>query len=347
MKETLRTHSSWFVILLFAVLLLNGCGLSPFIPPEEEAVVDEHVFDILGMFDKTGVHALSTKVERRLVLMDRRENNKKKEKYTLTVCAEPSPEAAQALNSFSRFSGTLKDKATMTQETALKIARDLSTAVSVSFKRTQGLQFYRDGAYQLCQAYMNGFITYGGKPCTKCFLKKLSKLQEDAKELIETEIEKENFYRSGLLPTPPSHSNRLRLITGVPEIIDADTMQISGERVELEGIDALEANQECEKDDKKEPCGQQALDALTKYIKGQPVSCVSEGRIKNRQVLVTCFLKNQDVNAWLVLQGHAFAYPKHSTRYQREEDEAKQGKSGAWALEFEYPWIWRNMQRTK
>lgn len=61
---------------VLAVVLLPGCGVTFFVPPEEDAVVDEHVYlnpSIFGLlaFEETGIRALSTKAERRLVLMNR------------------------------------------------------------------------------------------------------------------------------------------------------------------------------------------------------------------------------------------------------------------------------------
>ena len=37
-------HLRLSVSLLISFFLLNGCGLSSFVKPEEQAVVDEHVF---------------------------------------------------------------------------------------------------------------------------------------------------------------------------------------------------------------------------------------------------------------------------------------------------------------
>lgn len=58
----------------------------------------------------------------------------------------------------------------------------------MSFKRSQGLQFYRDAAYQVCQAYLKGLIRVHGRPCPHCFLMRLRKLEGDAIRLINEEV---------------------------------------------------------------------------------------------------------------------------------------------------------------
>ncbi len=69
--------------LYVAVCLLQGCGMSFFVPPEEDAVVDEHVY--FSPIEDSGVRALSTKIERRLVLMNRQPDPKKEGEYWFTV----------------------------------------------------------------------------------------------------------------------------------------------------------------------------------------------------------------------------------------------------------------------
>lgn len=141
-------RSSYIVpTVLVVALTISGCGVSLFVKPEEQAVVDELIFldwpDIPG-FSKGGVRALSTKIERRLVLFQRDPNDRGK----LTVCAEPSAEATQALSSISKLETALK-------ESGISGAGDfgLTATAEAVFRRSQGLQFYRDGAYKLCQAY--------------------------------------------------------------------------------------------------------------------------------------------------------------------------------------------------
>ncbi len=145
-----------YLIILVATSLLQGCGITLFVPPEEDAVVDEHVFtpiiDLPRFFgwDRDSVHALSTKAERRLVLMEKKVKNGYHEKSVLTVCAESPAEATQDLSSTFDFAGSVE------KVEISKLLKALSTKMKPTFKRSQGLQFYRDGAFQLCQAYLNG-----------------------------------------------------------------------------------------------------------------------------------------------------------------------------------------------
>lgn len=131
-------------VALLATFLLQGCGVSWFISPEKEAVVDEHVFtpsiNPFTLFGHTGhnIHALSTKLERRLVLVELGQAHGSKE---LKVCAESPPEASQDLDSQLTIEGTVE------KIEIAKFLDELSTEVKRTFRRSQGLQFYRDGAF--------------------------------------------------------------------------------------------------------------------------------------------------------------------------------------------------------
>lgn len=166
-----------------AVCVLTGCGLTPFVEPEKQAIVDEYVF-FPWLSNRTGVHALSTKMERRLVVFERKEEGKDDD-LRLRVCAESPAEATQALNSINKLTVEL-EKAGVPKGS---FDSTLSTAVHAAFKRTQGLQFYRDGAYQLCQAWLNGVIKSEEK-----FFSHLKELEKNAVKLIGKELEKEDFY---------------------------------------------------------------------------------------------------------------------------------------------------------
>lgn len=89
-----------------AICVLNGCGLTPLVKPEEQAVVDEYVF-FPWLSNRTGVHALSTKIERRLVVFERKKKGEDDD-LRLKVGAESPAEATQALNSINKLTVELE-----------------------------------------------------------------------------------------------------------------------------------------------------------------------------------------------------------------------------------------------
>lgn len=198
-------------LIIVLVVFLSGCGVTLFVPPEEDAVVDEHVFtpiiDLPSLFgwDRDNVHALSTKAERRLVLMEKKKvKNGYHGKSVLTVCAESPAEATQDLSSTFDFVGTVE------KIEFSKLLKALSTKVKPTFKRSQGLQFYRDGAFQLCQAYLNGLITektfaHGFHPCPHCYITQLNELRDIAERIILHEIAN-GFYAKSSTETKPTET---------------------------------------------------------------------------------------------------------------------------------------------
>ena len=66
------------------------------------------------------------------------------------------------------------------------------------------------------------------------------------------------------------------IIGGMTRGMDADALEVVGERVRLKGIDALEREQFCENaGGNLYPCGQIALQALREHIGDDKVMCAS------------------------------------------------------------------------
>jgi endonuclease YncB( thermonuclease family) len=119
-------------------------------------------------------------------------------------------------------------------------------------------------------------------------------------------------------------------LTGRASVIDGDTIEIRGERLRLEGIDAFESKQTCELKGKAWPCGQRAALALADKVGAKPLRCTWEKRDRYRRALATCYLGSENVNAWLVREGWALAFRRYSEAYVKDEDEARLAKRGAW-----------------
>jgi len=135
-------------------------------------------------------------------------------------------------------------------------------------------------------------------------------------------------------------------ISGLPRVIDGDTIEISGERIRLHGIDAPETRQSCVGVDGKQwDCGRQSTSVLTSLIGGRPIICKGRQRDRYKRLIAVCFADRKDLNAEMVRQGWALAYRKYSTDYVVQENVAQSEKSGIWSGQFVSPWDWR--QRTR
>ncbi|MBX3121588.1 MAG: thermonuclease family protein [Nitrospira sp.] len=145
------------------------------------------------------------------------------------------------------------------------------------------------------------------------------------------------FVGSAVAQTP------LAKISGKARIVDGDTINIGGIQIRLEGIDAPETEQTCfgAKGDRWQ-CGKTATQRLAGLIKGEEVTCEKSGEDRYRRTLAFCRLADgTELNAWLVREGLALAFVRYSTRYVKEEKEAKDARRGLWAGTFQAPWEWR------
>ncbi len=135
-------------------------------------------------------------------------------------------------------------------------------------------------------------------------------------------------------------------IVGRASVIDGDTIEIHGQRIRLHGIDAPEKGQPCfDASGKAYRCGQIAAMALDEFIGASPVSCRERDTDRYGRTVATCAVRGVDIEAWLVQNGHAFAYRRYSSDYIGAEQEARNGKRGMWGGAAQPPWEWRKERR--
>jgi endonuclease YncB( thermonuclease family) len=140
---------------------------------------------------------------------------------------------------------------------------------------------------------------------------------------------------------PVAHAAPAVPIVGRATVIDGDTLEIRGQRVRLEGIDAPEARQSCDQDGKRWPCGRRAAMVLARLIGSATVTCQPHGADRWQRVLATCRVGTTDLSAWMVRQGWALAFRRYSKAHVTVEAEARAFKRGIWAGTFVPPWRYR------
>jgi endonuclease YncB( thermonuclease family) len=131
-------------------------------------------------------------------------------------------------------------------------------------------------------------------------------------------------------------------VSGTATVIDGDTIEVAGQRIRLEGIDAPESAQMCSRAKGGTwACGLAAADMLAKLIGGRRVSCRSQGTDKYDRMLGVCSVNGLEINGELVRRGYAWAFVKYSTAYVATEAEARAKAEGIWQGDAEAPWIYR------
>jgi micrococcal nuclease len=130
------------------------------------------------------------------------------------------------------------------------------------------------------------------------------------------------------------------LTTGiVTAVLDGDTIKVhlaTGPTViRLGNIDAPEIRQ---------PDGREARDALHAHIVGEEVALNVLSRKPDEWIVAVVYLRDENVNGWMVKQGHAWAYRQYAIDpdYCVWENAARSLKRGLWAREeWLAPWEWR------
>lgn len=146
-----------------------------------------------------------------------------------------------------------------------------------------------------------------------------------------------------LLLAPPQAF--ARSVTGNAEIVDGDTLTVSGVKIRLFGIDAPEARQSCFKGAEAWSCGLEAGEALRSLIGGYDVTCDSHEVDQYGRLVATCRIGQADIGREMVAAGWATAFRSYSDRYVADEARAKAARLGIWGSTFDLPENFRNAGR--
>lgn len=130
----------------------------------------------------------------------------------------------------------------------------------------------------------------------------------------------------------------------VISVTDGDTIKIlTPEReqikVRLYGIDAPE---------KKQPYGADAKRFLSDLVAGKNVRIEERGKDRYKRTLGIVYLKDNDINEILVLNGYAWAFTKYSKNYESQERQARNKGLGLWRDKNPIkPEIWRKIKQNR
>ena len=144
-------------------------------------------------------------------------------------------------------------------------------------------------------------------------------------------------------------------ISGIPKVVDGDTIHINNYKFRLEGIDAPEMRQQCKKETfkisfligitfyKDYSCGRVSKEKLITKINTSEIKCISSSKDRYNRYIATCFIGKTNLNQWMVRNGFAIAYRRYSKKYVPDEVFAKENKLGLWQGKFMEPEKWRKL----
>ena len=143
-----------------------------------------------------------------------------------------------------------------------------------------------------------------------------------------------------------------KIIFGKANVIDGDTIKISGISIRLFGIDAPERKQICSIRNQSYNCGLKSTEFLQSFITGRKVECSYKNLDKYGRIIGKCISHFKSANSsktepiqlnWLMVRyGHAIEYKRYSKgEYFKAENLAKKEKRGIWRGKFDKPEDWR------
>lgn len=128
-------------------------------------------------------------------------------------------------------------------------------------------------------------------------------------------------------------------IRGSAEVVDGDSLVVSGDRVRLYAIDAPELDQPCRSSG---ACGQRARAHLAEIVAGHTLLCEKRDTDRYGREVAQCFIvegkadgktmKGEDIGRMMVRDGQAMAYRDIARLYVPDEPAR---------FDFEPPWDWR------
>ena len=148
---------------------------------------------------------------------------------------------------------------------------------------------------------------------------------------------------SALLASPtPASAKDVGTIVGKAFVVDANNVEVKGQRIRLFGVDAPDRRQTCATHaGGAYPCGLRAAFALDNLAKGKLISCVPRGVDSELRILAMCSYAGLDIGGAMVESGWSIADIRYSDQYVETEDAARAAKLGLWGGAFDDPTEWR------
>lgn len=143
------------------------------------------------------------------------------------------------------------------------------------------------------------------------------------------------------LAIPASAPASANIFAGPAEVVDGDTIDMTGTRIRLVGIDAPESAQQCRRDGQAWGCGADAAAAMREILAAGPLECTAQGADRYGRTLATCRNSLFDLGHEMVRRGLAMPSDDAPYEYAEARDLAKKLKFGMWAGEFDEPAAWR------
>jgi endonuclease YncB( thermonuclease family) len=154
---------------------------------------------------------------------------------------------------------------------------------------------------------------------------------------------------AALVTLMPRSAKAESIVMGRASVIDGDTIEIKGERIRLNGIDAPESAQLCSNSEGQQyRCGKVSAQILDELLAGsRPTRCEYVERDRYGRFVGDCYRNDgRSVAELLVLSGWALDWPRYSKKeYADEHAQAKASRHGLWAGTFTPPWEWRAGRR--
>jgi len=144
---------------------------------------------------------------------------------------------------------------------------------------------------------------------------------------------------------PGPDEQQLVMVGTVLSVTDGDTIKVqlsSGPiAVRFDSVDAPE---------KSQPWGREAYAALFQRLNRQVVALDVKEQDRYERLVAVVYLGDENINGWLVQQGHAWAYRQYldDEEYCVWEASARTRRQGLWTLpatSWHAPWEWRRVQR--
>lgn len=127
---------------------------------------------------------------------------------------------------------------------------------------------------------------------------------------------------------------------GPAAVIDGDSIELDGRRVDFWGVDAPELGQLCGRGSARYRCGLEAAATLNVLVSQGPVAC-RPTPLDTADGGEICAAGLTDLAEAILRRGYAVTRPGALALYRRAEEDARRGRLGIWRGDFVPPAAWR------